>query len=574
LLTDLRILFTVVVIACVLGIYGAVSRHAGKYGFLTLVWWHLSGHTWNGTHLTDAGWFSPATDKPARTNTGRTRRFYYRPRAERAARRCARYAVMVFLAVFWLSEPLWLSVLVTVLIVGTAAAWAGWRIWCRLAERKHYRTWIQPLHLAAAHQVGIPRAVDGRDWLEIAPDRSRAALALPQGYNPKEGDQQHLVRTVTAKLGMEAPEVRWLLAGPRPRLELTASAPPPPKVVLGDVLGAIDSAKPDEFVWGIGKRNTLITTSLSMDSPHIGLSIGSGGGKSISARAFLAQLLYRGALAVVLDVKMLSQHWAAFGSQLPNVLIARSPAEVHNTLLWLGEELTRRNTEALKHADIEGNAPPEVIGPRLIVVAEEMNATIGYLRGYWRRVRDPREDPVRSPALEALGALSFMGRQAQMNMVCIAQRLSVKGLGGDGDMKENIGTIALGRYSPPNWRMNAEDFPMPPKSMVPGRLQVVTDKVQEVQGVYMSGAEARRLAGAGEVALFPPEAPGARVIAGRVEHLNGAEQHRVTDTSPVRPELPPPRCYRSGNTRRSLRTGHRGPHPRRAEAGPVPRAAA
>jgi len=541
--SDLLILALLITGLIVAGMLSKGRAFIGHHGLFTIAARHLTGHTLTGTHLTDAGWFSPATAKPARTNTGRTRRFWYLPRAHRMARRCARYAVIVLLLVIWKDLPFREACLITVAVLAAAGGWAGWRAWTRLSERKHHRTWVKPLHLVAAHQVGLPIAADPRSWLEIAPDRSYARLELPQGYNPKPDDQKHLVATVIGKLGMESPEPRWMLAGPRPVLELVASSPPPREVLLKDVRSQFDAVKPDELVWGIGKHGTLITTSLSADSPHIGLSIGSGGGKSRAARSLLSQMLYRGSLGIILDVKMVSQHWAAWSGQLPNVIIARTPAEIHQVVLWLAIELTRRNAKAVEYGDAEGNVPPDliptVIGPRIITVGEELNATMGLLRAYWRQARDPKTDPVRSPALHAMDGLSFMGRQANMNLVCIGQRLSVKGLGGDGDMKENIGTIALGRYSPSNWRMNAEDFPMPPKSTIPGRLQIVTDKVREVQGINMTALEARQLATAGAVALFPPDAPGARVIAGRAEAVNGAEHSPVTGTSPVYPGLPP-----------------------------------
>ena len=541
--SDLQILALLIAFLIIAGVVSKGRAFIGHHGLFTIAARHLTGHTLTGAHLTDAGWFSHATDKAARTNTGRTRRFWYRPRAHRMARRCARYAVIVLLLVVWKDCPFWEACLITATVLGAVGGWGGWRAWTRLSERKHHQAWVKPLHLVASRQVGIPVAADPRSWLKIAPDRSHVALELPQGYNPKPDDQKHLVATVTAKLGLESPRVEWMLAGPRPRLELSASVPPPSEVLLPAVRAQLDTVKPDELIWGIGKHSTLVTTSLSADSPHIGLSIGSGGGKSRAARSLLSQMLYRGALGIILDVKQVSHHWAVWSGQLPNVIIARTPDQIHNVVLWLAAELTRRNAAAVEYGDAEGNVPPDliptVIGPRIIVVGEELNATIKYLRSWWRNARDPKTDPVRSPALEAMDALSFMGRQANMNLVCIGQRLSVKATGGDGDMKENIGTIALGRYSPSNWRMNAEDFPMPPKSMIPGRLQVVTDKVQEVQGINMTALEARQLALAGAVASFPPDAPGARVIAGRAEAVNGPEQYRVTDTSPVRPELGP-----------------------------------
>jgi hypothetical protein len=532
---DLQILLFVVIICSVVMIVAAIRKGVRTHGVLLLVWWHLSGHTWNGKHLTDAGWLSPATDKAARTNTGRTRRFYYLPRAHRAARRTGRYVVAVFLLLAWINWPEWQAIPVTVLILGAVAAYFGWRGWKRWGQRSHYQTWMQPLHLAAARQVGLPDAIDARSWLEIAPDRSRVRAALPQGYNPTAADKKQLVETFTAKLGMEGAEPRWNLAGPNPTLELLPAASPPPRLVrLEDVREAIDDAGPDELVWGIGQRGAVVKTSLSGDSPHIGLSMGSGAGKSRTARSLAAQMAYRGAVVLILDIKWISHQWA---KGLPNVAIVRRPEEIHAALIWLAVELQRRNEEAEKSADMEGNIHAD-LGARIFVIAEELNATVSQLRKYWRQVRTP-DDPVRSPALDALDAVSFMGRQVKCNVVYIAQRLSVRAAGGDGDARENIGCVALGRYSPSNWKMLAPDFPMPPKSMQPGRLQVVTDKVTEVQCPNVSAREARELAGAGEVSFCPAEMPGSLVIAGRAEVISGSDHGVVIDTPPV-PELSGP----------------------------------
>jgi hypothetical protein len=526
---DLLILLLLILGAVIIGIIARIGEAIKSHGILTLAWRYLSGHTWHGGHLTDAGWFTPASGKPARTNTGRAPRFYYLPRIRRAARRTGRVAVAVFLVLAWISWPSWLALAITVLALGGAAAWAGWRGWARWAERKHHNTWVKPLHLVAAHQVGLPPAADPRSWLSVEPDRSRVLAELPQGFNPGKDDKDRLVQTFVSKLGIESPEVRWMLAGPKPRLELLASVPPPPKVLLADVRARLDTIKPDELIWGIGKRSALVATSLSGDSPHIGLSMGSGAGKSVTARSLAAQMLYRGAVVLILDIKMISHQWAR---GLPNVAIARRPEEIHAALIWLAVELERRNEEALRHADFEGNVHA-ALGPRILVICEEMNATVSRLRKYWRQIR-AGDDPARSPALDALDAVSFMGRQVLCNIIYIGQRLSVRASGGDGDARENIGVIAFGRYSPSNWKMLAPDFPMPPKSMTPGRLQVVTDKVAEVQCTYMPALEARELALAGVVSGCPPEMPCApRVITGHAEPVSGPDHGAVPGTPPL-----------------------------------------
>jgi len=313
-----------------------------------------------------------------------------------------------------------------------------------------------------------------------------------------------------------------MLAGPKPRLELTASQPPPQRVSVEDVRQALALAKPDELVWGLGKRGAVVKTSLSGDSPHVGLSMGSGAGKSVTARALLAQQLHRGAIGLVLDYKMISHQWA---EGLPNVMIYRRPHEIHAALLWLGREVERRNEVALAGADMDGNVHA-VVGPRLIVVAEELNATAARLKAYWRQQRD-KDDPARSPALEALDATSFMGRQVLVNIIYIGQRLSVRAAGGDGDARENIGVIAFSRYSASNWKMLAPDFPMPPKSLAPGRLQVVGDGVRETQGIFLTAAEARELAVSGAVSPLPAGMPGARVTAPAATLIPGPDQATV-----------------------------------------------
>lgn len=495
------LLFLALVVAT--GIIGTVSiarQRVREHGLIVLAWRWLTGEAHHGRPLTDAGWARPGTR--ALTQTGHARRWWYRPRWVRTAVRTG-FAAFVLL-VLWglLTAPA--ATLLTLLAVaglglalGTAAAVA----WIRAT--KHRRTWIKPAHLVAAPLVGLPTASNPAAWLDVAADRSRVVAQLPPAWQADAATKARLVEVLTSRLAIEAPEVRWALAGPKPHLELTQSAPLPSLVALGDVLAAIKAAKPDELVWGIGKRGVVVKSSLSGDSPHVGLSMGSGAGKSITARSLLAQMLHRGAIGLILDIKWISHMWA---DDLPNVSIARRPAEIHAALLWLGAEVARRNEVALAGADIEGQVHATV-GPRLIVICEEMNATANALRSYWKEIRG-KDDPARSPALDALDGASFMGRQVLTNLVYIGQRLSAKAVG-SGDARENIGVIAFARYSASNWKMLAGDFPMPPKNLTPGRLQVVSAAVREAQGIKLSAGEARELALSGAVSALPSTMPGA-----------------------------------------------------------------
>lgn len=413
---------------------------------------------------------------------------------------------------------------------------------------RHYRKWLRPLHLAAHQVAEIPR---GRSpvpwsvnpWLKIDRSRTRVVAALPAGWPADEKDKQRLVSTIVQKTGIPNPHPSWHLAGPKPTLMLEAVEPPPPKVLLSYEIrpkftarDAIECTRSDEVVWGVGRRNEIVKTSLSEDSPHAGMSMGSGAGKSIAARAFLAQMLYKGCIGIILDYKKISHQWAR---GLPNVAIYRRPREIHDVLVWLANEGEHRNEYAELHSDDEGNVLG-LVGPRIVVVCEELNAAMRALRMEWRQMRAVnRELPQRSPALDALDMTNMMGRQVLLNLLYMGQRLSVKAIGGDGDARESINVIAFGRFKESNWKMLAGDFPMPAKSLIPGRIQVVTDKVQECQGIFMTAKEAKALALAGTVAELPDNLPGARRVPGGTHPaIANPDQPLSQGQGPVVPALP------------------------------------
>jgi hypothetical protein len=524
-LAGLLVIAAVIIAALALGRVwrGRIRRH----GAAVIAWRWLSGSTWHGKPVTDAGWLRPG--RKALTPTGYATRWHHLPRWQRAAWRSGMTLAFGAPPVLWLDSPAAGVAGAATLLAGLSSLGAHRaRRW--LTGRRHRSNWLYPLHITLGPVLAIPATSRPESWIQVEPDRKRAVLELPPAFEPDAKMKARIVSVASAKLGMEAPEARWQIPGPRPRLELVASAPPPLRVTLADVREAIDAARDDELVWGLGKQGRVVKSSLSGDSPHLGLSMGSGAGKSVTARAILAQMLYHGAIGLILDFKMISHQWA---DGLPNVVIARRPAEIHRALMWLGVEVNRRNEVALAGADIDGNVHAAV-GPRLVVICEELNATVGQLRKYWRQ----QDEKGRSPALDALDSASFMGRQVNTNLVYIGQRLSVRAAGGDGDARENIGVIAFGRYSPSNWKMLAGEHAMPPKSLTPGRIQVVADGVTETQAVFLPARQARHLATAGRVALLPHGMPGHRSVTAGAQSANAApEQGGVTMTAlpPVTP---------------------------------------
>ena len=455
--------------------------------------------------------------------------------------RAASWSLAVLLYGWAAYRTLTLATLAAVAVLPAALIYGKARSW------RHTRNWVKPLNEA------LPPGVTVR---ELPRDRSRTVLALPAGFTGDDKDRKVIMQAAAAKLnpGAELHGDWSHLHGKRPEVVITPIQPPPGYVGFGDILAHAAAAEEHEIVLGLSqptlthKKGAPVIVSVANDSPHIGLSMGSGDGKSVTARNSACQLAHHGALIVVLDTKMMSQHWAA---GLPNVAYARTPAELHELALWLFGEVERRNKVALYSADVEGKVHAKV-GPRIAGILEEMNKTQSVLTAYWKSIGGKG----RSPAVAALDDVSNTGRQVDVNLFYIGQRLSAKAVsGGSGDARENLGVLLMSNPAASTWKMLVGDrHALPPATDAVGRLQVVTAKaVIEVQGAYVTGAQAREYATSGIVAVPRDDMPcvGGLAPVGTPERAaqdvpdmnaingNGPDLHVVPDIP--RPALPPPR---------------------------------
>ena len=487
----------------------------------------ISGARMDGKDWTDATFLQPPT-KALHPKAARSW-WHWRPGWHRGAIRAGGLALVLALAAGLLLAR-------TATIASAAAAlallagWCAWRIslgalrWKRACTWDpdhpwksagqalavpwvHYWHYKRPLRYALTEELGVP---PGR--LRVPFDRSRATVGLPPQFTGGDKKSEAVTRAVTTKLALEAPDPAWKLHGYRPRVTFTLSDPPPRLVTWEDLAAEIRAAKADELLNGVGRRAAVSKVSLELDSPHFGIISGSGGGKSVLAGFWLLQALMRGDIALILDAKRFSHPWAykdmdAEYGLLPNVGYCRTTSDLHDAMVWLGEELDRRNDVAERtitaRGDVLGN-----VGPRIWIIAEEMNLAMAPLKAHWAAIRDPEYDPKRSPAFSGLGAVSYAGRAARMHLVVIGQMLTAAVLGG-GDVRENIGARMLTRYTANSWKMQAGDIPMPPPPKTPGRWQfLVGSDVSEVQAPLIDMGQARELAVSGTVTPCPAGMPG------------------------------------------------------------------
>jgi len=318
----------------------------------------------------------------------------------------------------------------------------------------------------------------------IRPPRIEVVVETP--YLTAE-DRKFVSAVISSKIPVGDLVEAWNMIGSYVTGTWTVRRRPPQRVGLAEIEEALSRAAEDEFVLGLGTSGGPVVISLSDDSPHIAISAGSGAGKSVLAQLVAAQVLSRGGRVFILDRKG-SHRWAL---GLAGVTYCRRPAEMHEAFVALAELADLRNNEAFDQP--EGWDP----GDRVLVIAEELNGTIGQLVDYWNEVRESG-DPKVSPAIRGLREILFMGRSAKVNLVAVAQMLTARATGGP-ESRENFGVRCLARYTRNAWAMLVPEANMPKASRVQGRWQIVVGGVAtETQVAYLTTAQVRALAGVPE----------------------------------------------------------------------------
>jgi hypothetical protein len=528
----------VTVVAAVVALVMALSwwsHMKRRHGLGPLLWRFLSGHALDGRFRTDASWLHRST---VTTHPTRVTRWHHMPRLHRAAIRDVSTVLLMVSAVSLARHrTATLETLALIALLGLMVA--AWWVYRKLRHLRHYWQYVRPLsrRLTPMLEGAPPR-------LAIEPDRSEAKVYLPPEFVGTDGEWQKIETAVTVTLGLESPEREPQMQGNRPYVIYRKSVPPPPQVLPRHIRPSIEAAAEHVVILGIGKKDQVIDVSLDSESPHLGFCMTTGDGKSKAAMNVSVQVMWHGGLVVFLDYKLMSHMWAR---GLPNAAYAGTPSELHAMLCWLANddeaesELTRRKQVALASADIRGNVTAD-IGPRILIVAEELNVTQKILKSYWRKIGG--KGP--SPAAEALDEVMFTGRQLRVHALQIGQRLSAKATSGSGsaDSRENLGAIVFSNPSASTWKMLCDGHAQPPASDHKGRYQVVTRKqVREMQGALWDEEDARAFATAGTVAIPRHDMPFVNrravvpvsVTAGALPH-GGSDQADVTVTPiPARP---------------------------------------
>lgn len=385
---------------------------------------------------------------------------------------------------------------VTVAVVPAATWWAVFAI----ASVWHWWRWVLPLRRVLLPMLDWPDRWPSRLWLEVPRSRARqetrgVRVTVPKAWFPSPKARALVVEAAHAKLRLDDVTDRWVFHSRYRYLQIRPAHHAPATAYLSDpaVMKALAAAKGGQVLLGLaagGKDGPRpLYVDLDSESPHILISAGTGGGKSVTIRTITAQAIRRSWLVWVIDVKRHSHAWLR---GLPGVRYFRNIEDVHEALLAAAEEGDRRNRA---WDDIPfGEKGPTFT--RLVIVCEEMNGTLSYLRKWWRINKSPG-DPATPESIGGLGEILFMGRAVQINVIAVAQSATARDLGGP-EQRENFFCRILARYTVNAWNMLVPECGYTPASDHPGRAQVcIAGTATETQQVFMSEVEARAYALAG-----------------------------------------------------------------------------
>lgn len=379
------------------------------------------------------------------------------------------------------------TVAVSVALSGLLAYVLGKRAYRVVRYPLHYRRYVRPSAKVLRPALGYPSNHPARLFLDVPRDYgtrvdAKVILRLPAEKDYPMERRQGIEQIVSTKLAMPDMSADWQLVGAEPTVLFRTTPRPPISVLFADVREHMEALPEGTLFLGLGRQGKHVTHSLEDEDPHALISMRTGGGKSVTAQLLASQVLRTGGRAIIVDFKRSSHPWAR---GLDDVLYVRDIHDIHEALCAVGALVIERNREL--------DDLPNVRHQRVIVILEELNATMSQLKQYWEMTRK-KDDPKTSPAVIAFGQVLYMGRTAKINLIAIGQRLSAKALG-DADFRDNFGLKIMARYSFQTWKMLCPEITKPPSVSFSKRGRQVIVKngtAYETQGVYMTAAESQQ----------------------------------------------------------------------------------
>ncbi|NXY94480.1 hypothetical protein HYE82_08755 [Streptomyces sp. BR123] len=377
------------------------------------------------------------------------------------------------------------------------------RLPAALVERMDGWRWVARLALLRERMLRWPRqwSETVHSWRVVtwwterqarALENAVLAVKLPPEAELGTGEQERVSSLVKRRVPGE-----WEASWNHREFKVTFKHPPrpPQKVLFGDpeVQDIIDGLPDSQVLLGLGSRNEKIVLDFEDETPHVGLSVGTGGGKSSTLRNIIVQQIRKGAEKfIIIDPKLISLDCL---NDIPEVEIYTEIREQWEAVAAFALEMERRYQ--IKKADKSATFP------RWFLVMEEQNDFAEESYQTWVDVKQ-KGDPARPPVFGQIAKTLFKGRQANMNVISVYQRLTARAAGGT-ELRDQYGAKILARFSPQAWNSLVATTPRPKSSRHNGRAIVVIGGSERVcQLVFVDEDEARDYALNGRSPVVAP----------------------------------------------------------------------
>lgn len=443
------------------------------------LWRFPTGLPLNGRWQSDADWFRTGVQstwqiKPR--NLGGLR-LGFRPGYQRAVFRWSLTAGAVYEVPAALLHP-WAAGLNTGAGVAAVASAYGYRAWL-----KHGQDATEPARNALQEQLA--KLLD-TPYADAAVDRSGVVtVELPRGFVLSEGSAKALNDLVERTMGHEL-EVSWpnLL---KSRTVTWNKIPEPPDSVRYDAIkDKLVNRAPGTYFLGVDARGRDVTVNLDTETPHLGLSMGTGRGKSVLYRLLCAQWLADGADVTIIDVGMISLH--EFRT-LDGVSIEYDVAAAWDRITLFETEMTERLRQLVA---VDEEEWPAIVATwrRRVLLIEELNAFHAQSKAYWDTIRTSK-DGATPPVLNQLTNISVMARKVLMHLAVASQRLEAKLI--SAAARGQMGLRIMANPSQADWRLLGEGKrPRAGYSRRPGRVvAVIAGDATALQVGHLERAEAK-----------------------------------------------------------------------------------
>jgi hypothetical protein len=473
-------------------------QHGARTPFRIYLARFLAGHHMSGRRHTNYTFRYRATRDL--TNHGHASRWAHRAGWERASIRVVATSVTLAILYGYLTSS---AVTVDACCGALAGLVIGLAVRARYAVRlaKHHRRIVRPMYQTMSQVVSgtaiMPDAQaygdDHKKYLRVPVNyrdpKARVRYMVPVTWEGDSGSVRRLGAIVAKRLGGDWDVMHHSTAYP-PYVEFMPSPSPPRAVSFASILPAIERTKDSRIIIGAGTNDSVIGIDLDSESPHVAISMGTGGGKSSLLRLIVIQLIRNGCERIdIIDPKRISHNWA---KGIPGVYIHRTMPEQIKAVSEFRKRMEARY-EALDKDDT-------LVFPRQALLIEEQNSFIDYAKTYWEDYRNELDKderakcPKRPPVIGDIGYILFQGRQACMNVFSVFQRMSAAASGG-GDMRVNYGAKILARFDHQAWMMLVGTRPIPRSSRINGRGRfILGDEDREVQFALIEEEDATAFA--------------------------------------------------------------------------------